>query len=270
MSTIALCSITAMDRSLADAVALAARCGADGLELTARSPHLDPSANLDEVRAAGECVGASGLELTAFGSYLSYGGDGFEQQVRREVARSEALGTTRLRVWAGHAQGATESNQSDVVRLLQTAGDVAADAGIDVVVERHAGTFADTIERVETLLDLVERENVVLNYQVLDGLPCDQAGAQSDDARRLIPRSGYFHVKNYREDPTGPSAPMQLGGDLEHGVLDYRAILTAAVEAGYRGPYGIEFLAFDERPLEEKLAAGIAWLRRLLEEVGAP
>ena len=63
--------------------------------------------------------------------------------------------------------------------------------------------------------------------------------------------------------------PLVLGGDLETGVLDYRAILKAAVEAGYRGPYGIEFVAFDGRPLEGKVADGITWLRQTLEEVGA-
>lgn len=270
MPTIAFCSISAMDRSLADAAALAARCGADGLEITARAPHLETSADLAEVRSAGERVRACGLEVTAYGSYLSYGGDDFEDQVRREVARSEALETKRLRVWAGHAGGTVrEENRADVVRMLQAAGKFAAETGIDVVVERHGGTFADTVARSEALLDAVACENVVLNYQVLDGLPRAEAANQPDDARRLIPRSRYFHVKNYRENRPASGA-LLLGGDLEHGVLDYRDILAAAVEAGYRGPYGIEFLAFDQRPLEGKLASGIAWLRGLLSEVGAP
>ncbi|NNL65032.1 MAG: sugar phosphate isomerase/epimerase [Myxococcales bacterium] len=270
MPMIAFCSISAMDRSLADAVALAARCGADGIEVTARAPHLETSADLPEVRAAGDRIRSSGLEVTAYGSYLSYGGDDFEADVRREVARSEALGTERLRVWAGHAGGTVrEENRDDVVRMLRLAGKLAADVGIDVVVERHRGTFADTADRTEALLDAVGCDNVALNYQVLDGLPRGEAEQQPDDARRLIPRSRYFHVKNYRENQPA-SGPLLLGGDLEHGVLDYRAILAAAVGAGYRGPYGIEFLAFDQRPLEGKLASGIAWLRGLLVEVGAP
>lgn len=269
MPHIAFCSISAMDRSLAGAAALAARCGADGIEVTARAPHLDATASLDDVREVGERIRAMGLEVTAYGSYLSYGGPDFAPQVRDEVQRAHALGTRRLRVWAGHAEGAGDAHRSDVVDLLRAAGDASAPVGIDVVVERHNGTFADTAERTEALLDAVDRENVVLNYQVLDGLPMSEAEKQPEDARRLIPRSRYFHVKNYRPNPLS-SGPMLLGGDLRDGVLDYRGIFGAAVRAGYRGPYGIEFLAFDQRPLEGKLAAGIEWLRGLLEEVGAP
>lgn len=269
MPIVALCSISAMDRSLSDAAALAARCGADGLEVTARAPHLAEGASLDEVRAAGERVRGAGLEVTAYGSYLSCVGPGSEARVAREVARARALGTRRLRVWAGHHRGACDEVRDEVVALLRATGDAAAAEGIDVVVERHGGTFADSPERSEALLDAIGRENVTLNYQVLDGLPPAEAPRQPDDARRLIPRSRYFHVKNYRRNRT-PSLPLLLGGDLERGVLDYRAILAAALDAGYRGPYTIEFLAFDARPLEGKVAESVAWLRGVLEELGAP
>jgi sugar phosphate isomerase/epimerase len=267
--TVALCSICAMDRSLAEATALAARCGADGIELTGRAPHLDAEASRDEVRAAGERVRASGLEVTAYGSYLSYRGPGYEADVAREVERAAVLGTKLLRVWASHPDGASDAVLDDVVALLRVAGDAAAAEGIAVVIERHGGTLADTADRSEALLDAVDRENVLLNYQPLDELRPDEVSAQPLDARRLIPRSGYFHVKNYRPNPE-ERGPLLLGGDLESGQLDYRVILAAAIEAGYRGPYGIEFVAFDARPLEEKVTAGVAWLRRTLVELGAP
>jgi hypothetical protein len=38
---------------------------------------------------------------------------------------------------------------------------------------------------------------------------------------------------------------MPPGGSLAAGVLDYRAILTAAFAAGYTGPLTIEFLSFE-------------------------
>jgi sugar phosphate isomerase/epimerase len=269
LPTVALCSICAMDRSLPDAASLAARCGADGIEVTARAPHLESGASLDEVRAAGDRVRGAGIEVTAYGSYLSYLGPDFAKQAAAEVERAAALGTELLRVWAGHPEGAGDGVRDDVVAMLRAAGDAAAREGIVVVIERHGGTLADTADRTEALLDAVDHAHVSLNYQTLDGLPAAEASAQPDDARRLIPRSRYFHVKNYRENPL-PRGPLVLGGDLEKGVLDYRAILGAAVEAGYRGPYAIEFVAFDSRPLEGKVADGIAWLRRTLEEVGAP
>jgi len=258
-----------MDRSLGDAAALAARCGADGLELTGRPPHLAPEASLDELRAAGDCVRSQGLDLTAYGSYLSYGGLEYAADAAREAQRGAALGTKLLRVWAGHPSGTHDDVREEVVLLLRTVGDAAAAEGIHVVVERHGGTLADTAARSEALLDAVDHDNVSLNYQPLDGLLPAEVARQPDDARRLVPRSSYFHVKNYRPSPEA-GGPLLLGGDLEAGVLDYPAILAAAVGAGYRGPYGIEFVAFDDRSLEAKVAAGVAWLRRTLGAAGAP
>jgi sugar phosphate isomerase/epimerase len=61
---------------------------------------------------------------------------------------------------------------------------------------------------------------------------------------------------------------MPPGGSLAGGVLDYRAILRAAFDAGYRGPLTIEFLSFEPKPVEEKLAADAAWLHGVLAELG--
>jgi sugar phosphate isomerase/epimerase len=153
------------------------------------------------------------------------------------------------------------------VKLLQATCDAAAAEGIDVVVERHLGSFADAPARAERLLDAVERSNFALNYQVLDALPESQLAAQPEDARRLAPRARYFHLKNYRPPPD-PGGNLQPGGSLGGGALDYRAILAAALGAGYRGPLTIEFLSFEPGlGVEEKLAADVAWLRGVLREL---
>jgi sugar phosphate isomerase/epimerase len=129
------------------------------------------------------------------------------------------------------------------------------------------GSFADTPERIAKLFAAVDRENLALNYQVLDFLPPEAAEHQADDARRLAGDARYFHLKNYRPNPQqgGPLAP---GGSLAGGVLDYRAILSAALDAGYAGPLVIEFVSWEDKPLEDKLAADVAFVRELLAERG--
>ena len=102
MPTVALCSICAMDRSLADAAALAARCGADGFEVTARAPHLEASAGPDEVRTAGERIRASGLEVTAYGSYLSYTGPSYEVDAGKASRFATAVGRYLPEIRAEH------------------------------------------------------------------------------------------------------------------------------------------------------------------------
>jgi sugar phosphate isomerase/epimerase len=270
-----LCSISALDRSLAAAAALAAAQGLDGLEVTARPPHLDPTAPDAAIRDAGRAVRDAGVAVVAYGSYLGQALPGGGRPALagaaaavREARVAALLGAPLLRVWSDCIAGAADAGFAEVVATLRAACDAAADAGVTVVVERHIGSFADTPERIDELFGAVARPNLALNYQVLDLLPQRLAAEQPEDARRLVPRARYFHLKNTRPAADGVG-PMPPGGSLAGGVLDYRAILAAAFAAGYAGPLTIEFLSFEPKPVEEKLAADVAWLRGVLVELGA-
>lgn len=263
---LAFCSISALDRPLARVAELAASLGLDGVEVTARPPHLELDADLAAVRDAGRAVRAAGSEVVAYGSYLGRFRLTTPAHAEREAARAAALGAPLLRVWAEPLDGAPD-DRATVVALLQTACDAARGDGITVVVERHVGSFADTPGRIAALLDAIDRPNVALNYQVLDFLPPDAATLQPADATALIRHARYFHLKNYRLNDT-PGGPLLLGAALADGVLDYRAILGAALDAGYAGPMTIEFLAADARPVEERLAADVAFVRAVLAERG--
>jgi len=263
--TLAFCSISALDRSVAEAAALAADAGLDGLEVTAHLPHLDPEQGLDAARAVGRAVRARGIEVVAYGSYLGRFGQTTGRHAEREAALAAALETPLLRVWAEPL----EEGQTDprpTVELMQAACDAARGNGTTVVIERHLGSFADTPERIAQLFEAIDRDNVALNYQVLDFLPPGEVPHQTADAARLIGRARYFHLKNYQWNPDGVGLLLP-GGSLAGGALDYRAILAAALAAGYRGPMTIEFLAADESSVEEKLAADVAFVREVLAQV---
>ena len=263
---LAFCSYSALDRPLADAAAVAVAAGLDGLEVTAHPPHLDPAAGVAAARESGRTVRAAGIPVVCYGSYLGRFGQVTRADAERAAAIAAALEAPLLRVWA---EPIPEGNGDPrpAVELIQAACDAAAGDGITVVVERHLGSFADSPERIVRLLDAIDRSNVALNYQVLDFLPMDEAAAQPADAERLVGLAAYFHLKNYQPNPEG--GPMFPGGSLSSGVLDYRAILAAARRGGYRGPMTIEFLAADERPVEEKLAADATFVRRVLAELDA-
>ncbi len=265
-TALAFCSISALDRPLRGAAELAAAQGLDGLEITARPPHLDPDAAPETIRDAGREVRKAGVAVVAYGSYLGRPDRHGAEVARREARAAAALGAPLLRVWADCVPGDPDQGLTRVVETLRAACDAAAPEGVGVVVERHVGSFADTPERIDGLLAAVERPNLALNYQVLDLLPQRLAAEQPDDARRLVPLARYFHLKNSRPAADG-SGPMPPGGSLEGGVLDYRAILAAAFAAGYAGPLTIEFLSFEPKPLEEKLAADVAFVRRTLREL---
>ncbi len=265
---LSFCSISALDRSIEEVAAMAAAIGLDGLEVSAHSPHLDPERGPEEARAVGRAVRAAGLEVTAYGSYLGRFGQVTAAHAEREAAIAAALETGLLRVWAEPIPEAAQ-DRGAAVDLIRCACDAAAPAGITVVVERHLGSFADTPERIRGLFADIGRDNAALNYQVLDLLMPADVDAQANDAARLVPLARYFHLKNYQPNPDG-SGPLFPGGSLGGGVLDYEAILRAAVGAGYAGPLTIEFLAADPRPAEEKLAEDAAYVRRVLAGLGAP
>lgn len=268
---IGFCSLSALDRPLAQAASAAAEAGCDGLEVSARPPHLDPAAEPAAAREAARAVRAAGIEVIAYGSYVGAGRPLRRADAVRAAEVADALGTPLVRVWA---ECAPEDDPEPVIAHLRDVCDAAAPHGQTVVVERHVGSLADTAERVERLLAAVDRPNFALNYQTLDFLPVEAARAQPEDAARLAGRARYFHLKNYRPQPDasegGDVRRLVHGASLEAGALDYRALLRAAFAAGYRGPLAIEFLAFDARPLVERLATDVTWLRRVLAELGEP
>jgi sugar phosphate isomerase/epimerase len=266
MRKLGFCSISALDRPLEAAAEVAAGAGLDGLEVTARPPHLDPEAGTAAAREAGRAVRAAGIDVIAYGSYLGRPDVAQRAQAEREVSIAEALQTPLLRVWAepvSDREGEPDKGFRRVVELLRRTCDFAEPIGVTVAVERHIGSFADTPERIERLLAAVERPNLVLNYQVLDYLPPKEADAQPAEAARLVRHARYFHLKNYRPG-TSEEALLEPGGSLEGGVLDYRRILPAALDAGYDGPLTFEFVSWEPKPLEEKLAADAAFVRGIL------
>jgi sugar phosphate isomerase/epimerase len=263
MNRLAFCSISALDRSIEAAAEVALAAGVDALEVCGRAPHVDPSAGPEAARTVGRAVRAAGAEVICYGSYLGRFGLVEHRHAEREVAIAAALETRLVRVWAEPlTEGSTDV--APIIDLMRAACDAAAPHGITVAIERHLGSFADTAEHIEALLRDIDRPNLTLNYQVLDSLPAGDAPRQPADAARLVPLARYFHLKNYQRNPGAPDGPLFPGGSLADGVLDYRAILAAALGAGYGGPLTIEFLAADERPVEEKLAADVAFLRSAL------
>ena len=264
-----LCSISAMDRPLAAVAALAVANGLDGIEATARAPHVDPDAPLDVHRASARAIRDAGARVIAYGSYLGRAEVAGAGAVDTPAARASGADRRSARRTAAAGLGGAAADRPGgghdaVSALLRAACDAAAPRGIDVVVERHAGSFADTPERIDRLFAAVDRPNFALNYQVLDLLPQSLAAAQPDDARRLVPRARYYHLKNVQPAQDG-QGPMPPGAALGRGVLDYRAILAAAFEAGYAGPLTIEFLSWEPKPVDAKVADDAAWLRGVID-----
>lgn len=257
--TIALASICALDRPLEEVARAAATAGFEALEVTARRPHLDPEDGEAGARRAAAAVRDAGLKALCHGAYLGRPTRLGREAAEQDVAIAEALGARFLRVWAERVTP-EQGGEAALLSTLRHAADRAATAGIEVVVERHLGSLVDEPDAIVRLLDAVGRPNVTLNYQPLDALPIEAVPAQPEDARRLAPLSRYMHLKNYRVE----SGRLVLAAALDEGAIDTGAVMEAAREAGYTGPWVVEFLPWDPRPLEARLGEAARFVRSVV------
>lgn len=171
-----LCSVTL--RKLG--VEQVARCTREaGLRLVEWGGDLHaPPEDEAALRAARAAAARHGLVVCSYGSYLRAGVQPTPDAVA-VLRAAAALGAPRVRVWAGATGSALASSQERraVVRSLRAVASLAADAGLEVALEHHDGTLADTADATRRLLEEVDRPDVTTYWQPPVGLDDDDAVA---------------------------------------------------------------------------------------------
>ncbi|WP_329047715.1 sugar phosphate isomerase/epimerase [Amycolatopsis sp. NBC_01488] len=151
-----------------------------------------PPRSADVLRQVRAQTAASGLTTCSYGSYWRAGVDHAEAfEVLAEAAA--ALGTTRIRVWAG-AEGSADASgalRSRVTGALREAATIAAAHGLSVALEFHSGTLADTAWEALRLLDDVGHDTLSTYWQPPVGEPDDRA---LDGLRLMLDRVSAIHV----------------------------------------------------------------------------
>ncbi len=229
-----LCTISNLDVDAETVIRLAAEAGYSGVELCGRDPHAaDRSAA--HFRKLAACAAANDIEVPVYGSYLRPGTDAFEDELERELSATNALGAPLIRVWAGEQeyQNTTDEHWDRTVGDLETLAHAAADRGIEVTVERHAGTLTNTAEGAIRLVEAVDRENCLLNYQPNFDHSADEVVA---DVRELAPISNHAHIQATAEPGVRDRCL------LEAGYFDVGAVLVALADADFDGYVAVEFV----------------------------
>lgn len=187
---IGLCSVTF--RAL-PAQRVAQEAAAAGLRLVEWGADVHaPPHSPDDLRQVRERTAASGLTTCSYGSYWRAGVDDAEAfEVLAEAAA--ALGTSRIRVWAGASGSADASGalRSRVTGSLREAAGIAAARGLSVALEFHAGTLADTAAEALRLLDDVGHDALSTYWQPPVGEPDNRA---LDGLRLVLGRVSAIHV----------------------------------------------------------------------------
>lgn len=252
---IGLCSISAKDRPVEEIAAVAAGAGADGIEVWGDGHVGDGSP-----AACGRIADAAAdrrLSIPVYGSYLRPGTEGFDGAMERELGTAAALGADLIRVWAGDQehQECTASHWERVVADLGELADAAADRGLAVTVERHAGTVTDTTEGAADLLAAVNHPAVGLNWQ--PNFDHDAATVVAD-AAELAALANNVHLQAVPEPGSSDRCA------LAEAYFDVAAAVGEFADAGFDGFLEVEFVT-DAAPYPAAVAADVAFLDALRE-----
>ncbi|WP_193596996.1 sugar phosphate isomerase/epimerase family protein [Microbacterium sp. YJN-G] len=172
-----LCSVTFRQLAPDEIVARAADAGLEVIEWGG-DVHVPPG---DPVRAAevARVTTEAGLSVCSYGSYFRADAD---ESLTPILDSAEALGTDRVRVWAGRVDSAdaTPQEYDRIVARMRDAAAEAADRGIGLALEYHRGTVADTPDAVLRLLAEVGSRALTTYWQPSVGAPDAVALAEFD------------------------------------------------------------------------------------------
>lgn len=178
-----------------------------------------------------------GLVVSMLSDYLPL--DATEQELRSAVARLTRLarrwGTKKLRTFAGRAASSqvAAADRRRLTARLRLACDLAGDAELDLLVELHPNTLADTAASTAQLLSEVAHPALGINFDVLHVW---EAGEEPSDVLQLLrPFVRHFHLKNIAHrsqlEVFSPSNVYAASGSrvgmvpLLQGAFDYRTFL---------------------------------------------
>ena len=166
---------------------------------------------------------------------------------------------------AGAADQLDSEEQFDTaVERFRAVARHAADFGVELSLELYEDTFLGTADGCLRMLDAIDEPNVGLNPDVGNIVRLHREVEDWEQLlTRTLPRSNYWHVKNYlRDHDPATGAYFSMPTSLELGVVNYRRALDLALDAGFAGPICTEHYGGDGLGVS---ATNHRYLRGLLE-----
>lgn len=271
MYEIALATQSLWDRTLEDAIEVAARVGYDSVEIVCHDPFL-PLPELWKRRdSAPRKIRELDLDVVSLTIITDFTNpDTISRNMsflNAIVNLAEPYGTNLVKMSPGppvSAEATPEQWRSAVQRIGECA-DYARGKGVTLAVETHLNQLSDVEQGTLRLISEIGRPNVGV---VLDWCNIMVMGGDPINATRLLaPYIRLVHAKDGHVAPGGPR-----WDPIGDGELDYPALLKALSETGYKGAISVESLLkdsrydFANRPTDpEQIVAGeLATLRRLI------
>lgn len=172
-----LCSVTFRQLEPERLVERAADAGLEVIEWGG-DVHVPPG-DLERAADVSRATIGAGLTVCSYGSYFRAGVD---EPLTPILDSAEALGADRVRIWAGSigSREAAPNQYQMLAGRLKDAAAEAAERNIDLALEYHWGTVADTPSATLTLLADVAAPNLSTYWQPRVGANDDAALAEFD------------------------------------------------------------------------------------------
>lgn len=249
---IGVCTIANKPAAVESVMEVADEAGATGVEPWGED-HINPATpdRAQEIRSVADRLG---LRIPVYGSYLRAGTESFDEELDQELAIAEALSAEQIRVWAGEQefQDVSESHWDRVIADLETLGERAAEEGLGVTVERHAGTVTNTTVGARKTIEQTP-DSVGLNYQPLFEHDAEEVAS---DIAELSALATNVHLQAVPAPGESERCP------LAFAYFDINGIIEELSDAGFDGYLEVEFVS-QRAPFAASLASDIACLQRL-------
>lgn len=213
LDRVGLCSVTLRASTAEEVVDRAALAGLRRIEWGA-DVHAPP-VDTDRLSAIREISHQRGLAVSSYGSYWRAGTQPISDAVL-VIAAAEAIGAPRIRIWAGQVgtKEADEEVWGRTVDATRAAAAIAAERGIELAFEFHAGSLTDTVASTIELLARVDRPNISTYWQP----PVDASDLEAlAGLRALGDRVSAVHVFSWW--PGQQRLPLAARADLWVGAL---------------------------------------------------
>lgn len=180
------------------------------------------------------------------------------EQVRGQLPALKQLGVKYLFVSAR----ADDTPKQTAYDRLRAAGDVAAEAGVTIVIETHPDLFTNGDVSLETM-QAVDHPHVRVNYDTANVYFYNHDVNAVDELKKVLPYVAAVHLK----DTNGKYRDWCFPA-LGRGIVDFPAVFQALDDFGYTGPYTMEIEGIEGEHrtadlIKNRIAESVQYLKQL-------
>lgn len=227
----------------------------------------------DEAERARRIADSAGLAIPSLGTYLTMGDIA---AVEETMQLAQICGAPCIRVatsWLGADQRYTEVCDENRAYLREVEA-LSKDTGVKGLVEIHHNSIASSASLAARLVDGFDPGCIGVIHDagnmVYEGYEAYRIGLEL-----LGPYLAHVHLKNATfRAPTdngtthGAQVWRPTSAPMDDGVVDFEALFTALVEAGYNGWMSFEDFSVS-RPARQALRHNLSFIKGLLAQVHA-